>query len=73
MKEKKTKVSEFSPLEANVRFCGCTADSKGNVGGAIFQDQRYGRGKRVVTSSGKEGIGKVKCTVCGKTFEQGKK
>ena len=44
-----------------IKKCGCTGDKAGNTAGANFQDQKYGKGNRIVneTNSG------YRCTVCG--------
>jgi len=56
----------------SIRMCGCTSNSQGNTAGAEFQDKQYGRGNRIYTDGGKEGK-KIRCTVCGKVIETGKK
>jgi len=37
---------------------------------AAFQDQKYGKGKRVANESGKKDDNSAKCTVCGRVHQR---
>ena len=52
-KKEKEEKSGGTPGRTVIRHCDCES---------TFQDQRYGKGKRVCNQGNKE----VRCTVCGK-------
>ncbi len=45
----------------------CRSDPRGNITAAQFQDEKYGKGKRVMSPTNT--AGKYRCSVCG--FEAG--